>query len=239
MESIFNIALYAVVGIIVVFVFLKFGKTRKDFPGNPGYKGPKPENQMPGLAGFLGLNYQDIAPPSDNKTLYNTGDRIYGTYRGIDMEIVYTNFTRESNYVPIGYTYAYDYSINKYFAFKVCNPHNKAFSINTISPGLVIAPTGNELFDKSLAITGDIIIPDDFIRYFGNLGWMKLSLKKDVLIFNDSFYEDLSNTKGGMAMISAVHPVWKTSSKNTVIDYNNIKIFIDKLVDLIEITGIN
>jgi hypothetical protein len=40
-----------------------------------------------------------------------------------------------------------------------------------------------------------------------------------------------------MAMMSAVHPEWNTSAKNFQIDFNNVKMFPDKIIDMIEETG--
>lgn len=240
MESIFNIVLFVVVGAVIVFILLKFGNrntgllAKKDTPGTStgGYT-----SKMPELAAFLGLNYKDIAPPSDKKTLMNTGDKIFGKYRDVEIEIVMSSVARESDHTPLLATYAYDFSTTKYFAFKVNNSGNKSFNIFPKNKNQITKQSGISSFDTSLSYTGDDIVPKNYLESFGKMGWMDLSLKNNVLLFNDSFSEYIINTKGSLAMMSAVHPIWNTSAKNFQIDFNNVKQFLDKIIDLIEETG--
>ncbi len=240
MESIFNIFLFVAIGAFIVFIYLKFGnrsagllaKKGADVNTAGGYK-----SQMPELAAFLGLAHQDIAPPADNKTFLNTGDKIYGKYRDVEVEIVMSAFARESDHTSLTAIYSYDFSSTKYFAFKVNNAGNKSFSILPSNKNLVSNPTGVESFDLCLSYTGDMIVPKSYLDYFGKMKWMDLSLKNGVLVFNDSFSEHIINTKGSMAMMSARHPVWNTTAQNFQTDMNNVKSFIDKIIDLIEETG--
>jgi len=241
MNFVFNIVIIAVVIIAIVVIYLKFGNKSAGIlsglggassSGNSAYV-----SKMPELASFLGLQYKDISPPSDKKTFMNTGDKVFGIYRGVEMEIVMSATARESDTTSLIYTYAYDYSSSKYFAFKVNNPGNKYFSITPKNKNLVSNPSGINSFDSFLAYLGDTIVPITYLEYFGNMQWMDLSLKNNVLVFNDSFSEYIINTKGSLAIMNAVHPIWKSSAKNFQIDFNNVKAFIDKIINLIEETG--
>lgn len=240
MDSVFNIALFIVVGGFILFVLLKFGNrnagllAKKSASGNAdsGYK-----SKMPELASYLGLSYKDIAPPSDKKTFMNTGDKIFGKYRDVEIEIVMSATARESDHTPLLATYAFDFSTSKYLAFKVNNPGNKSFNIFPSNINQITNPTGIELFDSCLSYTGDSIVPKTFLEYFGKMKWMDLSLRNGVLLLNDSFSEYIINTKGSMAMMSAVHPIWNTSAKNFQIDFNYVKTFLDKIINMIEETG--
>ncbi|MBI5401825.1 MAG: hypothetical protein HY959_00345 [Ignavibacteriae bacterium] len=241
MNLIFNIAIFVVVGIAIVIIYLKFGNRSAGLLSNLGGTtssgGNTYENKMPELAAFLGLSYKNIAPPSDKKTFMNTGDKIFGKYRDVEVEIVMSATARESDHTPLLATYAYDFSSTKYFAFKVNNSGNKSFNILPKNKNLIANPTGINSFDSSLSYTGDAIVPKTYLEFIGSMNWMDLSLRNNVLLFNDSFSEHIINTKGSMAMMSAVHPVWNTSAKNFQIDFNNVKAFLDKIIDLIEEMG--
>jgi hypothetical protein len=60
----------------------------------------------------------------------------------------------------------------------------------------------------------------------------------NVLLLNDTFRDYIINSKGSMAKMSAVHPVWNTSAKNYKIDFNNVKMFPDKIIDMIDEAGL-
>ncbi|MCX6160938.1 MAG: hypothetical protein NTV87_06330, partial [Ignavibacteriae bacterium] len=162
MESIFNIVLFVAIGAFIVFIYLKFGNKSSGTLAKKGASGSSAggyKSQMPELAAFLGLAHQDIAPPADNKTFLNTGDKIYGKYRDVETEIVMSAFARESDHTSLTVIYSYNFSSTKYFAFKVNNAGNKSFSILPSNKNLVSNPTGVESFDSCLSYTGDLIVP--------------------------------------------------------------------------------
>lgn len=239
MESLFNVVIYIVVGIFFLLVLLKFGKpSKKSDSGIPSfYKGKVPESRFRELAIYLGLEYEDNAPKGDNKVLLNSAERIHGTYNGVYVDINYGGYANEIKNLNPAYSYSYEYSINKTISFNVQN-RGKEFSLIPLNKNIVPNPTGNKEFDKSLFFSGNIPLPQEYLEYFTKMRWMNLHLKEGKLLFVDSFYEDISASKGSMAMMTAVHPVYKVSAQN----FNNFKFedfvnFLNKIISLIDQLG--
>lgn len=239
MESIFNVVIYLVIGVFFLLVFLKFKKPSKQSnTGIPAYyKDKTPESRFPELAKYLGLAYENNMPTGDNKTLLNSAERIHGTYKGIYIDINYGGYAKEIRNLNPAYSYSYEYAINKTISFNVKNRINE-FSLIPLNKNIVPNPTGNMEFDKNLFFTGNISLPNEYLNYFTEMRWMNLHLKEGKLLFVDSFYEDISASKGGMAMMTAVHPVYKVSAQN----FNNFKFedfvnFLNKIISLIDQLG--
>jgi hypothetical protein len=238
METIVNVIIPVVVLIFFIVVIIIF---RKKAPGTGTQYNPSGssassavDNQFPKLASMLGLSYEDTKVPNDKNTLMNVGSRLKGTYRDVYIDIIMGGYARESDHTPLTAAYSYEYKITKEFNFEVNNPSNKSFEIILKNKNIVSQPTGAVSFDSALMYIGDVKIPNEYLEYFGNMKWMNLKLKGNVLKFTDSFFEDIMETKGTMTAVGAVNPVWKSSSRNFNVDYDNVKNFIDKIIDLIE-----
>ncbi len=243
MQPIVNYIIPLIVLVFFILVFLKF---RKKTPGATGsvYSAGGSNNagagdtQMPKLAEMMGLTYEDASLPTTEKMFMNSGSRVKGNYKGVNVDIIMGGYAKEAEHTPLTATYAYEYKITKEFNFEVSNPQNKSFEIVIKNKNIVSQPTGVASFDSILLLLGDLRVPDEYLEYFGKMGWMNLKLKGNLLKFTDSFFEDTMATKGTMSAVGAVNPVWRSSSRNFNIDYANVISFIDKLIELIEILNI-
>lgn len=198
-----------------------------------GVANAKQTSQMPELANMLGLKHEDIgSKEKDKKTIMDMGERLTGEYEGIPLEIVMAMKAQhmDGKEVSLGYAHGYTYKSQRTIIFKVSNPDGKKFHIMPKSSHIVAEPTGNRVFDECLALTGDRIVPDELLSYFGEMGWMNLKLEGDTLVFNDNFHDQFKGM-AAMKLMTVSHPVWKTSGSHPSMDLNNIKDFIDKLVD--------
>lgn len=100
---------------------------------------------------------------------------------------------------------SYSYSMEKTITFTVQNTTKKSFD--------VLPP---------MTVVGDAIIPSDILQYFSSLGWMHLTLKDTKLTFHDTFSYDMNT----------IHPIWKSSVSNWIMDLDSGKKFLDTLVEL-------
>jgi len=147
-------------------------------------------------------------------------------------------YAREAEHTPLTSLYTYEYKITKEFNFEVSNSSNKSFEIILKNKNIISQPTGVPSFDSVCLCLGDSKIPNEYLEYFGNMKWMNFKLNGNVLKFTDSFFEDTMATKGTTSAVSAINPVWKCSSRNFDIDYENVINFIDKIINLIEVLNL-
>jgi len=186
----------------------------------------KAENPMPKLAELLGIQYEDISK-KDKNTIMDMGDYLHGEYRGIQIEMIYTmNSSHADTLVKRGLSY----SVQKITKLKINNKDNKSFQIESKNNKVASKATGINKFDEQISLIGDNILPREFLQYCAELGWMNLKLKGNTLTFNDDYMQQFT----GYKILKAVHPIFKTSTKNPYADIHTLKAFIDKLIDLIE-----
>lgn len=198
------------------------------------------DSQMPDLAKLLGLQYQKLEQPQNKRTIMSMGERVYGTYNNIDIEMLMGMSAEHSKEINIGYRSAYNYSMQRTISFKVKNSDNHSFHIMKKSETTKGQSTGNADFDKHLTLTGDNILTGQFTDYLAKLGWMDLKLKDQGLVFNDNFMDQFSKPGfAGQKMLSAVHPIWKSSASHPQIDLNNVKVFIDQIIQFIQDAKLN
>lgn len=243
MQTLVNYIIPVAVLIFFIIIFLKFRKKAPGITGSPYSGGGSTslgsgDTQMPKLAEMMGLKYEDASLPSSEKMLMNSGSRIRGLYRGVNVDIIMGGYAKEAEFTPLTAAYSYEYKITKEFNFEVSNTLNKSFEIILKNKNIVSQPTGIASFDSVFSYLGDLKIPDEYLEYFGNIGWMNLKLKGNVLKFTDSFFEDTMATKGTMSAVGAINPIWKCSARSFNIDYNNVINFVNKLIDLIEVLNI-
>lgn len=168
------------------------------------------QNPLRDFASALGLQFEELNPGSNKNTMYSVGSRAWGLYSGIPVEILYAS---RADMGSLGTNYSY--SMQKTITLTVKNPTKKSFDIVGGKP-----------------VVGDPIIPNDIAEYFTSLGWMHLTLKDEKLTFHDTFYDQFQGVGGGMQMMSAVHPIWKSSASSWGMDIPSGKKFLDTLVDL-------
>jgi len=188
-------------------------------------------NPLKKLSSALGLEFEELNSPSEEKTIYSLRSRAWGTYAGIPIEIRYTSAAEIGQGVNLR---TYSYVMEKTITFTVKNPQKKNFSILPKSSGAVGGKaTGHPLFDQNLLLVGDISLPNDILEYFGTLGWMHLTIKDNALIFHDTFYEQFQGPIGSMKIMNAVHPIWNTTVQSGQVDIERVKKFLDTLVKFI------
>jgi hypothetical protein len=170
--------------------------------------------------------------------LMNSGSRLRGLYRGVNVDIIMGGYAKEAEFTPLTAAYSYEYKITKEFNFEVSNTMNKSFEIILKNKNIVSQPTGIASFDNVFSYLGDLRVPDEYLEYFGKMGWINLKLKGNVLKFTDSFFEDTMAAKGTMSAVGAINPVWKCSARNFNIDFDNVINFINKIIELIELLNI-
>lgn len=235
METIFNVIIYIVVGIFLLIIFLKFKKPSNSLKTstNNSNKVSSPASKFPELAGYLGMKYEDNKAEGNGDLLLNSAERIHGIYDGTYIDINYGGYAKEVKSFNIAYSFSYEYSINKSISFSVKNS-GKEFVIMPLNKNIVPNPTGIKEFDKNLFYSGNVTLPKEYLEYFSEMKWMNLHLKDDKILFIDSYYEDISASKGGMAMMTAVHPVFKVSAQNfNSFKFEDFKNFLDKILELI------
>ncbi len=214
--------------IVVVFFVNKFNRKMID----QNVATSKASDKMPEIAQKLGLKYEDLSHHKDTKdNIMDVGSKIHGEYKGLPIEIV-MHMRADQDKVNIGYKYAYTYKSERFIKLKVENPDKKHFSIMMKNKNAVTKASGNKEFDEKLTMTGNAHLPNEFLDYCAGIGWMNLKLDGENLIFNDNYYDQFQSGLKGMQMLTAVHPIWKTSAKNPTIDVNSAIEFIDKLVEL-------
>ncbi len=243
MQTIVNFIIPLAVLIFFIIVFTKFRKKTPGAASSPYSSGGNSssdsgDTQLPKLAEMMGLTFEDARIPTNDKTLMNSGSRLKGIYRGVNVDIIMGGYAKEAEFTPLTATYSYEYKITKEFNFEVSNPQNKSFEVILKNKNIVSQSTGISSFDSLFSFLGDLRIPDEYLEYFGTMGWMNLKLSGNVIKFTDSFFEDTMATKGTMIAIGAINPVWKCSARSFNIDYDNVISFVNKLVDLIEVLNI-
>lgn len=217
--------IYILLGFVVfVFLFQKFqNKTMQQLSTQASASDPFRE-----LATQLGLSYETFTPNNNKNVLYSSGSKMSGTYQGIAVEVVYAMSTQTESALS---RYAASYTMQKTVAMQVANTKNLSFQIMPKSMGAQGgAPTGNGAFDATLLLFGNVPLPSSFLEYCASLGWMNISLKGNTLLFNDTFYDEMKGMSGSMNMMSAAHPVWKSTATNPTIDMASSKKLFDEMV---------
>lgn len=212
---------------ILFLVAVSFLKKFNQGQVDKGMQGNEKENPLKAFAGTLGLQFENIANEKTKNTIYDVGSRVWGEYEGIPIEIRYRSTAKSGGSIGI----SYNYTIEKTITFTVNNPQKKSFDILPKSTDVQSAATGNAIFDAKLNFIGDNIIPNETLEYFGSLGWMHLSLRENDLTFHDTFYEQFQGLHA-MNMMSAVHPIWKSTPKEQTMDVNSGKEFLKILAEL-------
>lgn len=213
--------------LVVVYFVSKFNQNLID----KNVENATANSQLPALGQLLGLHHENFGgQQTQNRTIMDMGESLSGEYQGVPIEIIMSSYAEHSKFseVPLGYGHAYSYSMKSTITITVKNADNKKFQILPKSSKAQIKPIGVSEFDQKLMFSGDNILNSDAFHYFGKLGWMDLQLKGNKLVFNDSYYEHLSSP---MKMLTATHPIWKITVKNTKMDINHTKEFIDKLIE--------
>lgn len=197
------------------------------------------DNQMPELAEKLGLKYEsqtEETPEQGSKSILKIGDRVYGEYREVQLEILFKASTQHMDFQELKgpYTHGYLHDYQRSITFKISNPENKQFHILPIDKDIVAHDTGNQQFDEKLILVGDKIVPPDLLEYFAALGWMDLTLKGEKLRLNDSFYSQFHSPIKARKILKSIHPIWRTSPQNQKMDLVVVQGFIDKMIDFIK-----
>lgn len=237
MQTIIYYIIPLVILITLVFVFFKFKKTNFLSTGSQSVStmnATSADNQMATLAEKLGLNHEDASIQTSEKMLLNSGNRLWGIYQGVKVEIIMGGYAKEAAKTPITASYSYEYKITKEINFEVDNPNNLHFEIIQKNKHLVTQATGKASFDTHLSCSGNVDLPHEFLEFCGKIGWMNLKLNDNVLTFTDSFFEDTMASKGTMSAVEAINPIWKTSARNFNIDYENVIEFTNQIILLIE-----
>lgn len=195
----------------------------------------KQNDPLKGLGAALGLQYELLQPSPDKNAVLSTGSRLSGTYQGLPIEMIYGQTTRTENFTS---RYTASYTLQRTITVTVENKNRKQFEIlpRAVS-GTGGTPTGNQAFDAKLLVMGEAHnLPSDFVQYCASLGWMHLSLKDNRLHFEDTFYDQFTGLSG-MQMMTAVHPIWKTSVSKPEFDMAAAKTFFDELTKLAKSIG--
>jgi hypothetical protein len=211
---------------VFVFVFQKFqNKTMSQISANTTISNPFEK-----LAEELGLTYETFTPNQNKNVLYSSGLKMSGTYQGIPLEMMYAMSTQTESALS---RFQASYTMQKTLALTVSNSKNISFQIMPKSLGATGGtPTGNEKFDNTLLLMGNIPLPQTFLEYCADLGWMNLSLQGNTLLFNDTFYDEMKGLSGSMNMMTARHPIWKSTATQTNIDFESAKTFFDQIATL-------
>lgn len=187
-------------------------------------------NPFEKLATELGLTYETFTPNQNKNVLYSSGLKMSGTYQGIPLEMIYAMSTQTESALS---RFQASYTMQKTVALTVSNSKNISFQIIPKSLGAQGGtPTGNEKFDNLFLCTGNSVLPQTFLEYCADLGWMNISLQGNTLLFNDTFYDEMKGLSGSMNMMSARHPIWKSSATQTDIDMASSKLFFDQICSL-------
>ncbi|MBP9717963.1 hypothetical protein KBD59_01580 [Candidatus Gracilibacteria bacterium] len=224
-----------VVFLVVIYFVTKFNKGAL----TQNIAQAKAENPLPAFAAAMGLQYQDLSDGSagDKKVFMDIGSRVYGTYKGFPVEMIFSTKAREADKTPISAQYSYSYSIQKTVTFTVTNADGKHFEVLPKSEQIVSTPTGRSAFDAKLVVTGDNILPGTVLDYFGQLGWMNLTLKGNALTFHDSFLEQFTGVTAYSRIMSSVHPVWGTTIQKPAFDLEKGRAFFDKMVEVAQVVS--
>ena len=184
------------------------------------------------LAEALGLSFEEATPHKEAKVLMNLHARMYGDYKGVPVEMKWYAHAQEEN-AGLTRSYSYSYVIVKTTTFAVKNAEGKSFEIVPKSETLVAKPTGVAAFDNKLMLAGDHIVPHSTLSYFAKLGWMDLMLKGQKLVFNDTFYDQFKGLSA-MKMMTAVHPIYRSTAQNPTIHADSVREFFDAVVGLVQ-----
>jgi len=213
--------------LVVVFLLQKFNQGQMK-QGQQAMT--QANNPLRKLSSDLGLQFEEMTSETGKKVLSSSGSHVWGEYKEIPVEMIYKSNVQKGTGINI-----YSYSMEKTITFTVKNSAQKSFSILPKTLGAEGGkPTGHSVFDEHLLLLGDISLPSDIAEYFGRLGWMHLTLQGTKLIFHDTFYEQFQGVTGGVQMMSAVHPIWKSTVTVWDIDAGAAKEFFDTLVALIK-----
>lgn len=175
----------------------------------------------------LGLSFQRVAKSDDKKVWQGGGCIISGEYQGLPVTIKLLSETREySSGLEYGYEYVFDNSI------EVKTSDVSSWEVLPKDPALQYCPTGVAEFDDRLTYLGHRKLSEQHLKKIAAYGWMELKSEGGILKFRDDYMKHLQNTKGSMAMLNAIHPVWKTGPQNTQVDQNSATAFLDLLIDL-------
>lgn len=187
-------------------------------------------NPFEKLATELGLTYETFTPNKNKNVLYSSGLKMSGTYQGIPLEMIYAMSTQTESALS---RFQASYTMQKTIALTVSNPKNISFHILPKSLGAQGGtPTGYEKFDNHFLCRGNAHIPQTFLEYCANLGWMNISLEGNTLLFNDTFYDEMTGLSGSMNMMSARHPIWKSTATQNTLDMESAKLFFDQICSL-------
>lgn len=178
------------------------------------------------LATRLGCTATVVEKPADPKVWQGGGMILQGTYQGVPLELRFLHETRDaSSGLTTAYTYKIDHRVT------VGLPQAKRFAIAPREAALATTPTGVAAFDTALQLTGDAGgVSHAHLEALAAYGWMHLEATAAGLALVDNFTEYNQQTKGSMSMLSAVHPIWKTSARNPRLDLDSAVAFVDLLL---------
>jgi len=184
--------------------------------------------QWKAIADYLGLQFTAVAKPEDKKVWQGGGVMLKGPYRDKQVEMRFLSETREyASGLTTGFTWKNDRRI------MVSSNKSDQWRIEPKSNAVVGLQTGNADFDKVLSFQGKPLnLTQDQIKKIAQYGWMNLAMKDGWLTLNDDYMEHVQATRGSMAMINVVHPIWGTSAKQVQVPPERVKALLDLLVEI-------
>jgi hypothetical protein len=182
------------------------------------------------LSKELGLRLIKKDFPEDQK-IYGQGDyRLVGDYKGCQVEMINRWVVKEYTEVL---AHGFEYLIDKRIEIK--SSFNDSFMIIPIDSKHQGIDTNIMEFDQKFSYLGEkLVLSADQLKEIAKFDWIHLKAENQKLIFIDDYNSWYQNKYGPQAMMHAVHPIWKTSTSNFIVEPQTIKSFLDQLIEIIE-----
>ncbi len=200
--------------------------------GNGGHTSTDPTADF---ARELGFTYTPIQKNVEKKELWAMGGRMKGEYKGRKVEMIMETRGVEAGLAQINTSHSY--TMDNRIVMIVENSGDKKFEILPKSEHVTSTPTGHSQFDEKFSATGDRSLISDELRSFCiKLGWMHMKLSGNHLTVIDDYFQqpEFKSMSGSLKMMSAIHPLWGTSPKQTKIELSRVTELLSQMAKIVE-----
>ncbi len=219
---------YLLMGVIFVGAILWYVMVGAKMRGGADGLTNQYQSSLRELAQVLGLQYREVPKSAEKGVIQGGGVILEGDYKGRHIEVRFVHETREK-YEGLTRTFV----CTSDCGVSVESGHGAEWRVVPKNAHLTTHLTGVEAFDQALALIGPPgAVRRDQLETLGRYGWMHLEKRNGRLHFVDDYVHHVQGSKGSMAMISAVHPIWHTSMKTWNIDLPHAQRFFDQLIEL-------
>lgn len=197
---------------------------------NVGTSGSMSSDPVGDLARALNFTYTPIEKNVVKKELWAMGGRMKGNYNGKEVEMIMETRGVEAGLAQVNLSHSY--TMDNRVVMNVANVSNKKFEIMPKSDHMTSAPTGNSAFDEKFQVVGDLhSVSPELMNYCLKQGWIHMKLSGNELTMIDDYFQqpEFKSVSGSMKMMSAVHPIWGTSAKQTKIEQNRVTDLLDQM----------